>query len=408
MTAIALLNSEKEPHIIADTLLNTDGPDLSQKKTVWLPALGETCSEWTTDNKRWHITRLGRKTFILPNRSGLLAFSGECRDAFNFWCDLSADFLNRSNYEPTSNITRDNIDKLLLNNPRSHSFSLLGIVRDNDGNLSPLTHNKCKEIITDNFGKCYVSGTGASLLEVIIRRQDEFINSVGGWSDSIAISATEDLAEHISSQMLYSESDIGNGESADTSIAKYCGGFYEWYFINNDGVKPLKSRIDLHIILKADSMVITRLYYSEQCQKKPDNASSTFSGKYPLRIICFSSSFIEISYTSLLTKKLALTFNDAWGTQIDSTFDGYENNPDFVSRLSGIIDGNTADIMFGSPIEANRIRLIINDGKNVSIRAFINKHFSRIHFINDKITIEFSQEINDYILGKVDCSGNNL
>lgn len=32
MTAIALLNSEKEPHIIADTLLNTDGPDLSQKK----------------------------------------------------------------------------------------------------------------------------------------------------------------------------------------------------------------------------------------------------------------------------------------------------------------------------------------------------------------------------------------
>lgn len=48
MTAIALLNSEKESHIIADILLNTDGPVLSQKKFDIMISL----------NLKWNMTHL--------------------------------------------------------------------------------------------------------------------------------------------------------------------------------------------------------------------------------------------------------------------------------------------------------------------------------------------------------------
>lgn len=49
MTAIALLNSENDPHVVADTLLSADGTDPNEEKTIWLPALGQVDSEWEND-----------------------------------------------------------------------------------------------------------------------------------------------------------------------------------------------------------------------------------------------------------------------------------------------------------------------------------------------------------------------
>ena len=46
MTAIALLNAETDPHIVADTLLSVDGEDPRKIKKIWLPALGDVQSQW--------------------------------------------------------------------------------------------------------------------------------------------------------------------------------------------------------------------------------------------------------------------------------------------------------------------------------------------------------------------------
>lgn len=40
MTAIAILNAESDPHLIADTLLVCQGEDSRSGKTVWLPSRG--------------------------------------------------------------------------------------------------------------------------------------------------------------------------------------------------------------------------------------------------------------------------------------------------------------------------------------------------------------------------------
>jgi hypothetical protein len=42
-----------------------------------------------TDDGKWHIYRLGRKTFVLPNRCGVLSFSVDCGAAFRSWDKLS-------------------------------------------------------------------------------------------------------------------------------------------------------------------------------------------------------------------------------------------------------------------------------------------------------------------------------
>ena len=59
MTAIALLNAETDPHIVADTLLSVDGEDPRKIKKIWLPALGDVQSQWGEGGDRWHISRLG-------------------------------------------------------------------------------------------------------------------------------------------------------------------------------------------------------------------------------------------------------------------------------------------------------------------------------------------------------------
>jgi hypothetical protein len=94
MTAIALLNSDFEPHLVADTLLSAEGPDPNASKTIWMPALGSVQTEWGVDGAVWHISRLGRKSFFLPNQSGVLAFAGSCSAAAEFLDELSSAFRN--------------------------------------------------------------------------------------------------------------------------------------------------------------------------------------------------------------------------------------------------------------------------------------------------------------------------
>lgn len=405
MTAIALLNSEKEPYVVADTLLSADGADPHIEKTVWLPALGDTNSEWGDDEDKWHIARLARKTFSVPISSGLLAFSGQCKEMFEFWSEISEKFHHLQNYNKTSSITKELIEQILINSRTSSYFSLLGIVKNNAGSFEPFKHNKYEEIITTNYGKCYVSGSGAGLLKQLILSRDLFITKNSKWLNDLPISATEELAEYISSEMLYQESDIHNGFATESAIAHYCGGFYEWYSVQLEGTKVLQPRLDIHIKLESDYLTITRLYCSEQ-RISATGSQDCYTKKYPLLISSFSNSFIDIPYSSILACGISLSIDKAYGALIDSTFDGYEDNPQFQPRKSHVIEGQVADELFGLPMDLKRVRLIINDGKTVSNKAFIGVDIkASLQYTDGEFVININNEIKEYILSQVSSLG---
>lgn len=202
MTAIALLNPEDDPHVIADTLLTAEGKDPNTYSNVWLPALGSVQSEWETDGVLWYIARLGRKTLFLPNASGVLAFAGDCITAFKFWSELSSKFVNITAFEPGRKVDRQMV-RDALGQVEAHKISLLGVLIDDQGKYESYIHKPDITLHTRNLGICYVAGTGASLVRKIIEAHDQQVGQPPKEGVLRRMGPTEDLAERISSQMLY-------------------------------------------------------------------------------------------------------------------------------------------------------------------------------------------------------------
>lgn len=406
MTAIALLNSENDPHVVADTLLSADGADPNKDKSIWLPALGYIHSEWENKDGKWHIPRLGRKTFAVPISSGILAFAGHCQSAFNFWDELSTHFYSRQAYDPSYSLTKDRVESILKSNKDAYRFSLLGMVKNDAGELLPLIHEPYEIIETKNYGICYVAGSGSDLLKEMILEKDK---SIFNHNKATKTSLTEDLAEHISAAMLYRESDINNGLVKGTPIDYYCGGFYEWYGIKREGTKFLQPRVDMSILLTSNGITITRFHFSEQNINKLSANASIYSYKYPIFVFNLVSEFINVSYASLLNERFSLSIREVDGVLIDSTFSGYEARFDYNPRLSGPIQGEYAEKIFGSSVKIKRIRLFINTGDNTSSIGFVNPVMAdcyvKIHYLDGQFTIDIDDEIKTYILKKALLSG---
>ncbi|MEQ9878553.1 hypothetical protein ABRP92_11235 [Pectobacterium aroidearum] len=406
MTAIALLNSENDPHVVADTLLSTDGGDPNKDKNIWLPALGYIHSEWENEDGLWHIPRLGRKTFAIPISSGLLAFAGHCQSAFNFWNELSTHFYSRQAYDSNYSITKDRVDSILKSDKDAYRFSLLGMVKDDAGELLPVIHKPDATFETKNYGVCHVAGSGSTLIkDIIIEKDKNMLNH----NKAKNISLTEDLAEHISAEMLYRESDINNGLVKGTPIDCYCGGFYEWYGIRRKGTKVLQPRADMSILLTNNGITITRLHISEQHISQSSADASVFSHKYPVFVFNFVSEFINVSYTSLFDELISLSIREVYGVMIDSTFTGYENRSDYNPRLSGSIQGEIAEKFFGSPVKIKRIRLFVNAGERTHSIGFVNPviadYYVKIQYVDDRFVIIIDGEVKEYILKKALSSG---
>lgn len=404
MTAIALLNSENDPHVVADTLLSADGTDPNEEKTIWLPALGQVDSEWENDEGKWYIPRLGRKTFAVPISSGLLAFAGRCSSAFRFWDELSAEFINRQSYDQRSTITNDIVERILHNSREALQFSLLGAVKDRNGNLVPVIHRPDIVINTKNYGICYIAGSGAELLKEIILERDEFISSVAVSSNNIKCSVTEELAEYISAEMLYKESDFRNGLLKGTPLAHYCGGFYEWYGLKNQGAKVLQPRVDMHVVLDEHEIFITRLILSEQ-YIIPSSGDSIYSSKYPILVVNFISDYIKIGYASLLKQNLSIFPKEIHAVYIDSTFSGYEEDSTYVPRSSGKLNNKIAESCFGVQVNVNRIRLFISSGDKTITKGFISTATSecyvKVSYENNQFSITIDDTVKNYILSKL-------
>lgn len=397
MTAIALLNIENDPHVLADTFLSAKGADPNPRKEVWLPALGSIKSEWGSAEDLWYIARLGRKTFILPNNSGILSFSGDCKAAFDFWSEWSKTFLNTFLYDAGAHVTAEMLERVLNRLKGREKFNLLGILRGPSGRRVPFIHNLPKKVMTNNFGTCYVAGSGTEIVSEIITTTDAYLSRQGGWKSANRISATEDLAEHISSHMLYRESDWRNGKLSGSPIDMQCGGFFEWYRVEQDGIRPLKSRIELHFLAKKNKLYVTRIYFAEQVQSKGMVGDIYPRPLYYISVLSLIHDRVEVQAIDAEPYDFALQPEEVHGVLIDSTFslyDSTENDP--PSRISGKISAETLENMFSDPLEIRRVRIVVSAQERASTKGFIasrdEEFYGRIS-MTDKLGLEISSSI---------------
>ena len=399
MTAIALLNAETDPHIVADTLLSVDGEDPRKIKKIWLPALGDVQSQWGEGGDRWHISRLARKTFVLPNNSGVLAFAGSCTPAIHFLDNLSEAFRNKYQYDECARVDKELIDRVLKQSSRAGEFWLLGVLIDASDHRMPYTHNSVKRIDTQFFGVCYAAGSGAELVGQLIEREDHRLQGVKTASGAAHWRTTEYLAESISCEMLYRESDYLNGLAVNSPISVGCGGFYEWYKVLPQGIKPMKSRVDIHVSLRdKQKLVITRIYFFEQMQNPKLRLvdSALPSQDYYLSIFNLGLKPCEIPMEMELTEWTTIVPEETVGILVRSFFnnDGIEVGAT-ARQLSASVSPESAKHLFGEPLDVPRVRLIVYSGGVATLSAVTSSAgelpSARVLEVNGRVALALNQ-----------------
>ena len=368
MTAIALLNAGTDPHIVADSLLTVDGYAPEDKKKIWLPAVGLVQSEWGRDGNVWHVSRLGRKMFVLPNQSGILCFAGDGSAAYRFWGALSDKWSASSSYDPQIRIDEPMLQVVFREVPEEmRKISLFGILVSPSGDRSVIAHNFELRIETKNFGTCYVAGSGKSLVKEIIHRADSFLSNSKGWPSQYPISATEDLAEHISCEMLPIESGSSNGVFPETPLDLRCGGYYEWAKIEVDGIHPMQPRIDLSAFIENDELVIYRAYFFEHKQLR--QYLDTPSQRICTSVIDLGSQFPPIKIQSDWGRGCQILFKESWGTLIPSFFFGHHHEDEiFKKQLFGRLTSDMIEKEFSPPQRVSRVRVIVKTGDSTAVQ----------------------------------------
>lgn len=403
MTAIALLNPESSPHVVADSLLSASGRDPRQSKIVWLPALGSIRSEWGSDDEPWHITRLGRKSFFLPNSSGVLVFAGDCRTAFNFWAELSDAIANVALYDSSVRVRRALVDRVLAHTVGAADIALLGVLIDENGRREAYVHNAMR-LDTVNFGSCYVAGTGAPLVAHLIRSTDIRISNDGGWPATIRISATENLAEQISSDMLYEESLVGNGLTKTTPIGAQCGGFYEWYGIETFGIRPMRPRIDLHLKIEDHRVFATRVHLSEMFELIEPPRSTLPSQRYSLTVLNLGLDPYELTPDVDKCVGWKITPDEVHGVIIEPTFRLYEQSEDGsgTSRLWGPLSSEVLMDLFSAPIDVHRVRMTVRKAGSAKAKGMYTNvgelSNARLSFVDGQLCLQLSSKLKQTAL----------
>ncbi|MBU4636278.1 hypothetical protein AB4P91_08880 [Pseudomonas sp. B21128] len=364
MTVIALINPETDPHLIADCLISADGEDRRDKQLVWLPSLGLIRTGWQEPKGPWHIVRMGRKTIILPNNGGILAFAGDCKSAFEFWISLSDTINNKHGYNPDARVDSGLIDLVLSGmGVAALKFHMLGVLIDEGGVRRPFIHNSEKIVETSNFGTCYFAGSGTNKLSAAVISEDERHSAISDWPWN-KISPTEELVESLCSTMLYFESDARYNINPDTPLSDRFGGFYEWYGVKENGIRFMPTRIDLNLLVENDKLFVTRLHLYEPIQPR-DPKKTIFKGQQAvLSVLTFCSKLIEIPVEDLFKDKLEITVKQVDAVLIERMFASYDRPSNIDPRFSGIVPTEVLADSFADPVEIRRVRLVISMNGN--------------------------------------------
>jgi len=366
MTAIALLDVANDPHIVADTLLSASGPDPSPDKELWLPALGQVSSQWQDCNGTFHLCRLARKTFVLPNCGGMVAFAGDCKAAFHLWAQLSEMIKRNVGFDPAYRVDADTLRSALAAlGAQAASISLLGMLVDARGARASFVHGAHQEVKTDHFGTCFVAGSGAGMVEQLIRAADQ-AHARSGWPTRAPLTPCEDLAERLSAEMLFREGATDNGTSPDSPIALGCGGFYEWYAVNAHGVQSLQPRLDLHVRANRDGLVFDRIYFAQMYELGGPVDLGVPSQRYVLAVMNLILEPLAMDRATACRPGYALRPDGSWVTVLESAFSDYDRAPaQRLQRMDGPLDARLLQHLFAQPLDLHRIRLLLHiDGED--------------------------------------------
>jgi hypothetical protein len=244
---------------------------------------------------------------------------------------------------------------------------------DSSGNRSVVAHNFESKIDTTQFGTCYVAGSGQSLVERIIQRTDSSLSNSRGWPSHYPISATEDLAEHISCEMLHIEGSSFNGVLPDTPLDLRCGGYYEWAKVSVAGIYPMQPRIDLSVFIENDELVISRAYFFEH--KQLPNYIDTPSQRICTSVINLGNQLASIKIQSNWGSGCQIVFEESWGTLIPSFFFGHQYEDEiFQNPLFGQLSADIIEKDFSPPQRVGRVRVIVKTGDSTAIqKRFISE-----------------------------------
>ncbi|MGO4519016.1 hypothetical protein AB4076_00250 [Dyella sp. 2RAF44] len=398
MTAIALLNVNTDPHLVADTLLSVKGQDPKSPRRIWLPALGLVSTEYESHEGVWYISRLGRKTFFLPNGAGILAFAGDCHAAFQFWAALSAKYLAREARDPSFRVNAALIDQTIHQlGACGRHFSLLGVLVDPRGERAAYFHNQHVRLQTASFGTCYLSGSGWTLIKQTIMGVDKLLASSKGWPGDYPISATEDLAEHISSVMLYHDSDNRNGKRPGSPLSHFTGGFYEWYQVGNTGVRPMSPRVDINIRFDDDRVIITRAYFVEQLERRRDPGAHKEAREFPVFVMNLLLDPYEIDAGSIDDGGHVITLGKTRGVLAASTLRSYDATEEDRGDLSGPIYPEMLEELFSDFYKVHRVRVVAVANNQSKTRRLISAHDQEpdavLHYENDVLSMWLSPRV---------------
>lgn len=392
MTVIALLNVENDPHVVADTLLSAEGQDLRKNTTVWMPGLGQMSSSLGTKEDPWYIVRLARKTFFLPNYSGVLAFAGDCSAAFDFWREFKARILTLGAYQSDLLVDRSMIERAINHSNRREHFSLLGLIRNSQGRWDVFTHNQHTVIETQHFGTCYLSGSGVPLLASKLRQQDKREQPIKP-NVIRRIGPTENLAEGISADLLYSESGAKTGMKNTSAYA--CGGFYEWYRVLERGVKTSPARLDVYIEDVGGKLIVTRVYLVESLQLKETQVDPIPATTYSVMVMTVVGDATELTVHKDGTSSLPAPA--PFAVLLEPAFELYEEAGS-DGRLSGPATADVLEKFFGDPVEVNRIRLMcMHNGlastRSVSRLDWEQETLATLTYENNRLCVGLSAEL---------------
>jgi len=176
---------------------------------------------------------------------------------------------------------------------------------------------------------------------------------------------TEDLAERISSQMLYAESDQHNGLPG-TPIISRCGGFYEWYKVLPTGVLQMPKRLDIHLEMIGNRLCINRAYYCEQMQLRSPPPGLVPSQKYLVHVLNLGLEPMELAQISQGWWEFSPA--ECYGVIIESTFELYDK-PDSTARIEGPVTETLLAELFGEPIDIIRTRLVFSRPGQAVLRS---------------------------------------
>lgn len=361
MTAIALLDVAHYPHLVADTLLSAAGPDPSSRKELWLPALGHVRSEWRDAAGPFHLSRLARKTFVLPNCGGMVAFAGNCTVAFAFWAQLSEIIKRNACFDPGYRVEAHTLRSALTAlGAQADAISLLGVLVDAQRTCTPFVHGIHREVITDHFGTCFIAGSGMAMVERMINAADHALSRTG-WPARAPLTPCEDLAEGISAEMLFREGFTDNGTSPESPIALGCGGFYEWYAATANGVRALQPRLDLHVRASRDGLVFDRIYFAEQHELIDPMQLGVPSQRYFLLVMNLILEPLPLDRAAASRPGYALRSGESWLTMLESAFIDYDRTPDQrTQRMDGPLDAELLQHLFAQPLALHRVRLMLS------------------------------------------------